>query len=76
MKITKDEARILAAALREEKYAINHRSITHLFDKLEDLGGRLEQFSEDKRRNGRKSLNDFNDCLKRYAATKKTIIES
>lgn len=71
MKITKDEARILAAALSEEKYDLVHvfnKTVSEpLFLKLESLEKRLEEFGKDNRRVGRTSQDAFTDCLKRYS---------
>lgn len=67
MKLTKDEARILASALDDAKYELADRSIPNLYNKLEDLQNRLETAGKDHRRAGRTSMNDFSDCLKRYA---------
>lgn len=74
MNITKDEARILAEALSEDKYAMVDKMpkevSTKVFDALEDLENRLTEFGQDKRRNGRTSQNDFSDLLKRYSKIK------
>ena len=66
MKLTKDEARILADALRIAKFEYTTLSF-NIFDKLSELEKRLDDFGKDKRRTGRTSQNDFNDCLKRCA---------
>ncbi len=66
MNITKDEARILAAAIdifKYEKHSVN------VYDKLENLQNKLEKFGKDNRRRGRTSFDDFTDCLKRFAGT-------
>jgi hypothetical protein len=72
MKLTKDEARILAVALGEAKYDItNSHSHTkeqahdHI-DAFEDLQKRLDEFSKDYRRTGRRSRDEFSDCVKRF----------
>jgi hypothetical protein len=66
MKITKDEARILAASLNDFKYRLNNENnIDGLFDSLEKLELKLEKFGKDKRRTGRTSMDDFSDLLKR-----------
>lgn len=75
MKLTKDEAAILCQALYEQKYELNERVVDYAkslgissMSAFEDLEKRLSDFSNDKRRNGRKSLNTFNDILKRFVA--------
>jgi len=40
-----------------------------IFAALDTLQSRLEKFSRDKRRNGRKSMDGFSDLLKRYVKT-------
>jgi hypothetical protein len=72
MNIRKDEARILAAALRESKYNLindlnTQEEVKRVFSRLELLEHRLEIFGIDERRQGRKSQNDFSDLLKRYS---------
>ena len=66
MRITKDEARILAEAMKEAKYEFVTLSFK-VFDRLEELEKRLEKFGKDKRRKGRTSQDAFNDCLRRYS---------
>jgi hypothetical protein len=66
MNITKDEARILAAALEIAKFEFSSLSFG-FFDSLSDLETRLEEYGKDKRRNGRASMDDFSDCIKRFA---------
>lgn len=66
MKLTKDEARILADALRIAKFEYTTLSFK-VFDELSNLESRLDDFGKDKRRTGRTSQDDFNDCLKRFA---------
>ncbi len=66
MRITKDEARILAAAMEMAKYDLNILALG-VFDKLEQLEDRLNEFGKDKRRTGRTSMDDFHDCMKRFA---------
>ena len=74
MKLTKDECRILGAALRSSKYEINDRGIPGCMDKLEDLENRLDENSKDKRRQGRINSDWFSDCLRRFSERKvKTI---
>jgi len=78
MNITTDEARILSAVLVDGKYNIakyanKHTSIESM-QALEELEIKLRTGSEDMRRNGRKSNNDFNDCMNRFVSKhKKTI---
>lgn len=69
MRITKDEARILSAAMNIAKYELVTLSFK-VFDKMGELQNKLEDFSKDKRRTGRTSQDDFNDCLKRFAKSK------
>ncbi len=68
MKLTKDEARILSYFLYEYKYEFNDKRgrDIKLFKKLGDLEFKLKEYSKDKRRTGRTSLNDFSDTLKRF----------
>lgn len=66
MKITKDEARILANALEIAKYEFDYPLGYGIFDKFINLENRLYNFGKDKRRTGRTSQNDFSDLLKRY----------
>ena len=67
MKITKDECRILAAAVNDWKFRIAYDySELPFFEKLEELELKLENAGEDNRRKGRNSFNDFYDLVKRY----------
>ena len=70
MRLTKDEARILAQALNEYKYNVVNelKELKELnaFNKLHDLQYKLEMFGDDKRRNGRSSLDSLYDCFKRF----------
>ena len=54
MRLTKDEARILAQALNEYKYNLvtefNDIKELGVFNKLHDLQYKLEMFGDDKRR--------------------------
>ena len=70
MKLTKDEARILAAAIGDFKYRIVEETMRDLrcMDKLNELEDRLEEFGKDKRRTGRTSQNDWSDLIKRFAS--------
>lgn len=61
MKITKDEARIIAKIIYENKY-----DFKDIFDALEDLEDRLDSFGDDMRRRGRTTQNDFIDCKDRF----------
>lgn len=73
MRITKDEAYILSAALSEEIYNINDNVSANSskaeananFKAIEKLQIKLEEFSEDKRRKGRTSMNAYSDIIKR-----------
>jgi hypothetical protein len=74
MRLTKDEARILAEAMDEYKYKVvenPHYKELGVFDKLFDLQYRLEMFGDDKRRNGRTSQDNFHDCIIRFTKTTK-----
>lgn len=70
MRVTKDEARILAQAVNEYKYNVvnQFKDIKELgvFKKLHDLQDKLEMFGDDKRRYGRKSEDNLYDCFKRF----------
>lgn len=76
MKLTKDEARILAHCLLTEKHNLTHRvSATHenalkAIGYFTELENKLWNFSVDKRRQGRRSHNDFDDLLKRFCNPK------
>ena len=65
MRLTKDEARILAQALNEYKYNIvnqfNDFKELNVFNKLHDLQYKLEMFGDDKRRYGRTSEDSLYD---------------
>ena len=71
MKLTKDEARILSNLLWDEKESLSEyvgedkQQRIKAVNAFEDLSRRLKHFSYDERRIGRKSRNDFSDCLKR-----------
>jgi len=69
MRLTKDQARILAEAMAEYKYKVVEKSPFYkelgVFNKLHDLQRKLEIFGDDKRRNGRTSQDNFNDLIKR-----------
>ncbi len=70
MKLTKDEARILATILTNGKYEVLDSSIIGLYDALTDLENRLIKSASDYRRIGRTSQDDFIDCLKRFVKAK------
>lgn len=71
MNISKDEARILAAAISDYKYEIIERKFgpLNLMDKLNALEAKLENFGKDKRRTGRTSQDDWSDLIKRFASS-------
>lgn len=73
MKLTKDEAAVLCQALNIAKYELNEKVLDHArslgissMRAFDDLETRLNDFSNDKRRTGRKSQNSFTDILKRF----------
>lgn len=75
MKLTKDEAAILYQALYEQKYDLNEKVVDYAvilgissMAAFLDLEKRLLNFSKDNRRVGRKSLNSFDDILKRFVS--------
>jgi len=75
MRLTKDEARILAEAMADYKYKVvegnsNYKELG-VFDKLFDLQYKLEMFGDDKRRNGRTTEDNFHDCIIRFTKTTK-----
>ncbi len=68
MKLTKDECRILSAALNDFKYDLDlSKNIDNLFNNLEQLQAALLEAGKDNRRLGRTSMNDWSDLLKRYS---------
>lgn len=71
MRLTKDEARILAEAMEEYKHKViddySKNVYLPLFNKLVNLQNKLEMFGDDKRRHGRTSQDDFTDLLKRFS---------
>jgi hypothetical protein len=75
MKLTKDEARILAEALESYKFNIANESISYkqlgIYDKLTNLQDKLNVFGEDKRRNGRTSQDSWFDLIVRFCKTSK-----
>jgi hypothetical protein len=71
MNISKDEARILAVALAEQKYDFSEGTSTkeeasQRIAALQSLVDRLDAFGLDKRRQGRTSQDSFADVIKRY----------
>lgn len=70
MRLTKDEARILAEAIDDYKYKVVASNSGYkelgLFNKLHDLQHKLEIFGDDKRRYGRTSQDDLNDLFVRF----------
>lgn len=69
MNITKDEARILAAALSSFKWDLDETGhIDGLSSKIDSLEIKLEKFGKDKRRTGRTSQDDWSDLMKRFAS--------
>lgn len=71
MNLTKDEARILSAAIYDFKYKViedTSRDL-RLFDKLTDLEEKLRYFGVDRRRIGRTSQDDWSDLLKRFTSS-------
>jgi hypothetical protein len=69
-KLSKDELKIVWWLVSEYKYDIyeaykgnDRKGIIKAMDILEE---RLLELSYDKRREGRKSFNHFNDCLNRF----------
>ena len=73
MKLSKDEARILATVLADAKYTLlNQASIsletrTQAFQNLAILEDKLNNAGNDLRRKGRKSHDSFTDMIKRFA---------
>jgi len=49
--------------IKYEEHSVN------VYDELENLQNKLEKFGKDNRRRGRTSMDDFTDCLKRFAGT-------
>ena len=74
MKLTKDEASILAEAMEDYKYKVinDYKDFKDLgaFEKLHVLQRRLESYGDDKRRHGRTSLNSFYDLIVRFCKNK------
>jgi hypothetical protein len=75
MRITKDEARILAEAMSDYKYKVVEGNTSYkelsVFNKLYDLQYKLELFGDDKRRNGRTTEDNFHDLIVRFAKQNK-----
>ena len=77
MRITKDEARILAIIVSDGKYEINNlfpadiqNQTIQAFISLEE---RLRKYGKDNRRNGRKSMDYLDDCLKRFLSKNSSL---
>ena len=74
MRLTKDEASILAEAMEEYKYKVinDYKDAKDLgaFEKLHVLQQRLEFYGDDKRRHGRTSFNSFHDLIVRFCNSK------
>ncbi|MCH8494032.1 MAG: hypothetical protein LAT57_00180 [Balneolales bacterium] len=70
MRLTKDEARILAEAMKIAKYEMLTLSYS-IYDQLTDLEEKLYEFGKDKRRTGRTSMDDWNDMMKRFVEKSK-----
>lgn len=74
MNISKDEARILGEMLGDHLSEIaNHHPQSGnteerkvIYRSLEVLEKRLKVFGKDERRQGRHTLDDFSDCVKRF----------
>jgi hypothetical protein len=70
MRITKDDARLLAAAMYDAKFDFvkdyRKEQANMIIAELNCLENSLFENSFDKRRQGRTSQNDFSDVLKRY----------
>jgi hypothetical protein len=75
MKLTKDEASILAYAMEVAKYEMLTTSF-NVYTSLEHLQNRLEEAGKDKRRRGRTTQNDWNDLLKRFIKKTKNITDA
>jgi hypothetical protein len=70
MRITKDDARLLHAAIIDVKYDFvknltKEKALT-VITELQCLENELRKNMIDRRRKGRKSANTFNDLLTRY----------
>ena len=79
MKLTKDEARILTNTLQQQKYDFYHNAETkeetlERSKAIDDLEKRLKFFSQDERRIGRISQDDWSDMMKRFVKKHKTKI--
>jgi len=79
MKLNKDEARLLAAVLDDCNVAyIYGRTLKEANDiaaMCKDLQDRLDEFGVDERRNGRTSLDDFADLIRRMIKSFKQKME-
>lgn len=67
MKITKDEAYILYLAMEDFKFKDSGHN-KNMFSACEELQGRLNDASDDQRRNGRTSQNSGTDIKKRFVS--------
>jgi hypothetical protein len=71
MNITKDEARILCAALEDSRYELckhTSKGSNNAAHALNKLLIRLKDGHKDNRRNGRTSMNSFINCMDRFVA--------
>lgn len=73
MKLTKDECRILADSLEDYITENAYPGLSRFYESLNALQERLEKAGKDERRNGRTSLDDYNDCLARYQKNYKKL---
>lgn len=70
MKLTRDEARILADALNDYKYealnAFDDQLRKPLYSAFANLQERLGKAGQDQRRTGRTSQDEYKDMIKRF----------
>jgi hypothetical protein len=77
MRITKDEARILSAALESHKYDLaqmisrSKDEALNAIEALETLEIKLEAIGKDQRRKGRRSHDVLTEVLKRFIKGRK-----
>lgn len=69
--INRDEARILSASLKEQKYDYadffsSKEERIQIISSLEKLEKKLESKSKDRRRFGRSTQDEFGDLLRRF----------
>jgi len=69
MRITKDEALVLAICLEDYKFELQNLVDSDMFPALEALENKLHKGSKDTRRQGRTTMNSFSDVLKRIRLT-------